>query len=247
MIKLKSVFSDSRATSLISGLIALLALWALVLSAQQFMAGNAYYSVKNSIEKWQRTPDQLSEEGVDNALSQINKAVSAFPNNAFYYQMRGQVFEWYSQTQYVSGQLPTNKQLDYLNEAFVNYEKSIQLRPNWSGSWVGLASIKWKKNELDEVFYQYLNMAIESGPQDAILHKFIVEFGLTMFNARSVHYVNVRDLLKKHLALGLANPLSRDFVLAVIARQRSQKVVCRWLNQAQYSIRKHIPGCVVFN
>lgn len=228
-------------------LVSLVALLALVWSAQLFMAGNAYYNVKNRIDKWQSEPESLSPESVKNAIEKIDRAIDLYPDNAFYLQMRGQVYEWRALAEREDN--TSNTQTENTNDkalgiAFDNYRLSLVQRPNWSGSWIGLASTKWKKNELDDEFYQFLEMAIKTGPQDAILHRFIAEFGLRMFNARSIHYVKVNSLLKKHLALGLENPLSRQFVLETIAQQNAEQTVCRWLHNAPRSVRKRIRDCV---
>lgn len=233
-------------------IIALIGLWSFVWSVQLFIAGNAYYSVKNSIDVWQRKPELVNALKVDRALGKIEIALSYFPKNALYYQMQGQLYEWKafsvedeavpSDVQTVPSNSPEN-----LNQAFVAYKKSLELRPNWSGSWIGLASVKWKRRELDSAFYAYLARAVEVGPQDAIVHKFVVAYGLDMFVARSLHYVEVKDLLKRHLDAGIQNPLSRSFVLQAIQQHNVTETVCRWLNDSSYSVRKRIPNCVTYN
>ncbi|WP_394220699.1 VpsP family polysaccharide biosynthesis protein [Alteromonas gracilis] len=229
-----------------------LALWCVVWSAQLFIAGNAYYNVKNSISLWQKKPELASIESIDRALDKIATALNYFPKNALYYQIQGQLYEWkaYSESESAtveSMQTIKENESRKLSHAAASYEKSLALRPNWSGSWIGLASIKWKLNELDETFYTYLNRAINVGPQDAIVHKFVAEYGLAMFSARSVHYVKIQSRLKRHLDLGIQNPLSRDFVLNTIQKQNANATVCRWLKASSYPVRKRIPNCVSYD
>lgn len=221
-------------------------------SGQLFIAGNAYYSVKNNIEIWQLAPNKASIQKVNSALNRIGNALHYFPDNALYYQVQGQLFEWKAITVDRS-KLDASSSQDrtevhtYLREAAISYEKSLQLRPNWSGSWIGLASVKLKQGLLNKEFYNYLENAKRAGPQDAIVHKFIVEFGLAMFSARSIHYVKVKDQLKHHLNLGLQNPLSREFVLNSIQKHDASETVCRWLRDASYPVRKRIPNCITYD
>lgn len=229
-----------------------LALWCVLWSAQLFIAGNAYYSVKNSISLWQKKPELASVKHIDNAIEKIAIALHYFPKNALYHQIQGQLYEWkaFTKGEFVavdSAQAAQKDKASSLYQSAASYEKGLQLRPNWSGSWIGLASIKWKLNELDETFYMYLGRAIEVGPQDAIVHKFITEFGLAMFAARSVHYVKVQSKLKRHLDLGIQNPLSRDFILKTIEKQEASSTVCRWLKDSSYPVRKRIPDCVNYD
>ena len=218
----------------------LIAFWGAYWSAQFFLASNAYYSVKNNVEQWQREPSRVSVEKANAALTQINLSISYFPENSLYFQMRGQVYEWLAYTGSDNSNL-------YLKDAISSYQKSILLRPYWAASWVGLASSKWKLNEVDDEFYHYLATAQLVGPQDAVLHSFISEFGLSMFEARSIHYVNVKDILTKHLDLGLQNPLSRKRIAQSITDKSLEQTVCRWLKSSQYSVRKQIPGCITYD
>ena len=239
-------------SALLKWVVFLLAAFGFVWSMQLFIAGNAYYSVKNSIEVWQLSPDKASTQKVNSALDKIDNALNYFPNNALYYQIQGQLFEWKAITEAETKNTDSTKtdltnKVFNLQEAAKSYEKSLKLRPNWSGSWIGLASVKRQQGELDDEFYSYLESANRAGPQDAILHKFIVDFGLQVFNARSFHYVKIKERLKHHLNLGIENPLSRDFVLKTIQKHNANEAVCRWLRDASYPVKKRIPNCITYN
>lgn len=237
---------------MIKWILLLIAGYSFVWSMQLFKAGNAYYSVKNDIEIWQLSPEKVSTQRVNNAINKINNALIYFPDNALYYQIQGQLFEWKAiakmkeQNLYGENSGPESK-VSNLKKAAASYEKSLKLRPKWSGSWVGLASVKLQQGEFDNEFYTYIENARKTGPQDAIVHKLIVEFGLKMFNSRSIHYVKTKDLLKHHLDLGIQNPLSRDFVLKTIKKYEANETVCRWLRDASYPVRKRIPDCISYD
>lgn len=246
-LKLPSIHAINKVLVL-RAIICFLALWSFIWSAQLFIAGNAYYSVKNSISVWQRTPEKASKEKIEQALGKIDNALRYFPENALYHQMKGQLHEWmaFSQVKFTQTTGPQRPADANLRQAAFSYQKSLQLRPTWSGSWIGLASVKWKQGEVDETFYRYLEQAVSAGPQDAIVHKFFAEFGLEMFTARSIHYVTIQKKLKHHLDLGLQNPLSRDFVVEAIEKNQASDVVCRWLRASSYPVRKRIPNCISY-
>lgn len=212
--------------------------WGVFWSGQFFIAGNAYYNVKNSVEQWQEQPSRASIDKAHLALKKIESAIKYFPNNALYLQMRGQVYEWLAFTD------RKNTSNQHLKSAMESYQNSLVLRPKWAASWVGLASSKWKLNQLDDEFYAYLANAQNVGPQDALLHSFIAEFGLSMFQAKSIHYVKIKDTLAKHLDSGLQNPLSRERVLQSIEKYSLEDTVCRWLKSSSYPVRKQIRHCV---
>ena len=249
---LASFHNQQIFSTVLKWIVALMALWSLVWSVQLFIAGNAYYSVKNNIDMWQQRPERATTEKIERALNKIETALSYFPKNALYYQVQGQLYEWKAYSVGEAGVSSDTQTAAFdskrnLYQAFTAYEKSLELRPNWSGSWIGLASVKWKQRELDSAFYDYVTRAVDVGAQDAIVHKFIVEYGLDMFAARSVHYVKVKDLLKRHLDLGIQNPLSRNFVLEAIQKHSAEEVVCRWLNTSSYPVKKRIPNCVTYD
>ena len=219
----------------------LLALYGLYFSWQQLTVGNSYYRVKNNLDTWQQSPSLANETSARIMLEEIDSAIEKFPDNALYYQLRAQTIEWLVYAQ------PTERKsekLDLLNVAYEDYQKSLELRPAWAGSWVGLATIKWKLDELDESFYSYLQQAEKFGPQDSLTHIFYAEFGLNMFSIRSIHFVRVKSQLKKHIHLGLLNPLSRNAVLKSISNHDAKQVVCVWLKKHPNSSSRKILGCV---
>ena len=228
------------------------AAWGVIWSAQFFISGNYYYRVNNQLEAWQNNPERVTASKVSDAITKIDSAISMFPNNALYYQMRGQLYEWQalvskSTTESAVENAAEKEKTNSLKLAFSNYQHSLLLRPLWPASWIGLASVKWKRNEVDDAFYQYMNKAIQVGPQDAIVHKFIVEYGLANYAARSPEYIKVIQLLKHHMKLGLINPHSRDAIVQSIASYNVEEPACRWMRLAPYPVRKRIPNCITYD
>ena len=219
------------------------AAWGIIWSAQFFVSGNYYYRVNNQLEAWQSNPELVTQNKVSDAITKIDSAISMFPSNALYYQMRGQLYEWQA---FVNNSAANSDNLKILKIAFANYQQSLLLRPFWPASWIGLASVKWKLNEVDDIFYQYMNKAVQVGPQDAVVHKFIVEFGLANYAARSPEYIKVVQPLKHHMELGLANPHSRESIVQSIVSYNAQEPACRWMRLASYPVRKRIPDCITY-
>ncbi len=90
--RLLNIFKDN--SLILKWIMVLLAGFCFLWSFQLFIAGNAYYSVKNDIEGWQLSPEKASIKQVDSGLSKIGSAIDYFPDNALYYQIQGQLFEW---------------------------------------------------------------------------------------------------------------------------------------------------------
>jgi len=224
------------------------AAWGVIWSAQFFVSGNYYYRVNNQLEAWQSNPTLVTQSKVSDAITKIDSAISMFPNNALYYQMRGQLYEWQAFVLQKAAQSAADSHKTHsLKLAFTNYQQSLSLRPLWPASWIGLASVKWKRNEVDDTFYQYMNKAAQVGPQDAVVHKFIVEYGLANFSARSPEYIKVIQPLKRHMKLGLVNPHSRDAIIQSIVNYKAEEPACRWMRLASYPVRKRIPNCIQYN
>ena len=91
---LASHYNQQTFSTSLKWIVALMALWSLVWSVQLFIAGNAYYSVKNNIDMWQQRPERATTEKIERALNKIETALSYFPKNALYYQVQGQLYEW---------------------------------------------------------------------------------------------------------------------------------------------------------
>ncbi|AGP77733.1 hypothetical protein I633_08335 [Alteromonas mediterranea 615] len=233
--------------SAVSFLVASIAVFSFLGSANQFFVSNTYYSVKNSLDSWNRAPSSVSAEDVEIALTKIEKVIDKAPNNALYYQLQGQLYEWLHFSTNLASDLETvtkaNNGPDELQRAMLSYKKSLKLRPNWSGGWIGLASVKWKLGELDSQFYQYLDNAVSVGPQDAIVHRFIAEFGITMYVNRSVHYAKILKQLRHHLDLGIKNPLSRKSILSLVGENNLNESACRWLGPSSFAVSTGLLNC----
>ena len=244
LVRNTSGFSWSRT---LTYFIALIAFLSFLGSAKQFLVSNTYYSVKNSLDGWSSAPSSVSVKEVEIALTKIEEVIDKTPNNALYYQLQGQLYEWLHFSFANDSEVLTSaiNQTSALQSAALSYKESLKLRPNWSGGWIGLASVKWKLGELDSQFYQYLNNAVKVGPQDAIVHRFIAEFGLTMYVNRSVHYAKIFKRLRHHLDLGTKNPLSRKFILEFISENNLNEPVCRWLGSSAYAASTGLLNCKI--
>ncbi|MBT3137047.1 VpsP family polysaccharide biosynthesis protein [Alteromonas sp. ALT199] len=228
-------------------LFASIALFSFLGSTNQFFVSNTYYSVKNSLDSWNSAPSSVSVQDVAIALKKIQEVIDKTPNNALYYQLQGQLYEWLHFSTNLENDLEAapkaNNRTPELHKAILSYKESLKLRPNWSGGWIGLASVKWKLGELDSQFYQYLDNAVSVGPQDAIVHRFIAEFGLTMYINRSVHYAKILKRLRHHLDLGIKNPLSRKFIVKFINENNLNEPACRWLGVSNYAASTGLLNC----
>lgn len=209
---------------------------ALFFTIKFYSADLHYYNVKNNVERWRKDPTSANLESVEASFIRIDKAISLSSDNALYYQLRAQLHEWKS---YIS---PSNKRI-HLEKAIEDYKKSLRYRPYWAPTWINLAWVKWRLNELDKDFELYLANALKTGPQQASVHYFIVDFAFAQYNLKSANYLLVYKLLPSHLQMGLKNPLSERRVLKTIKDRNAAVLACRLLKNESLQLRKKIPEC----
>lgn len=209
---------------------------ALFFTIKFYIADLHYYNVKNNVERWRKDPTSADLESIEKSMVRIDKAISLSSDNALYYQLRGQLHEWKS---YIS---PLDKRF-HLKNATSEYKKSLVYRPYWAPTWINLAWVKWRLNELDEDFELYLANALKTGAQQASVHYFIVDFAFAQYNLKSAKYLLVYKLLPLHLKMGLQNPLSERNVLKAIKERNASELACRLLKSEPLRLRKKIPEC----
>lgn len=202
-----------------------------------FKAHIYYYSVKNELTFLRDNPDAVTLEIIDENFERINKAIELAPYNPLYLEARAQFFEWKA--------LYDNRNATiWFMYAKKDYLESLVYRPLWAPTWINLAAVKWKLGEIDEEFENYLNLALASGPQQAAVHSFIVEFALAQYKAKSPYYGLVYRDLPKHFKLGLQNPLSASKVKSLIDKYNASRLACQILSGSSKRIRSKVKGCI---
>lgn len=203
------------------------------------IASNNYYHAKNAVVNIRTNTTARSVESINAALEHVNIAIQYFPQKSGYYLLRAELYEW-------KANVSPNERLDYLTEAFNDFILALEYRPLWPPTWANLAAIKWKLGEIDDEFYHYFNTAIELGPQHEVVHIFVAEFGLAMFAEHSREFGKINVVLRRHIKQGLKNSLSKERIVKAIISHKLEHEVCRWMVDAEYRVRRAIPGCVVF-
>ena len=221
----------------VRGFVVLLLLYAMSESFLFFKAHINYYSVRNELTFLLDNPDAVTSEIIDENCERINKAIDLAPYNPLYLEARAQLFEWKALHDH-------NNSTRWYMSAKQDYLKSLAYRPLWAPTWINLAAVKWKLNEIDEEFENYLNLALVSGPQQAAVHSFIVEFALAQYKAKSPHYALVYRYLPKHLKLGLQHPLSEAKVKTSIDKFNASDLVCRILSGSAKRTMAKVKGCI---
>ena len=202
-------------------------------------ASNNYYHAKNAVENIRKNAEVRTVENINTALEHVNIAIQYFPQKSGYYLLRAELYEW-------KAKLLPNERLSLLTSAFDDFTLALKYRPHWPPTWANLAAIKWKLGETDDEFYYYLNTAIELGPQHEIVHIFVAEYGLAMLAEHSREFGKINVVLRRHIQQGLKNSLSRERIVNAIKLHQLEREVCRWMVDAEYRVRRAIPGCVVF-
>ena len=108
---------------------------------------------------------------------------------------------------------------------------SLQHRPSWPATWANLVYIKWLKNELDDSFQNYLSKASFFGPNSPEVHSVIATIGLSLPERNVRLFLVNKELVKKHLLLGLEHPKAKKAVIDGVLNANKQTLVCSWLKE----------------
>lgn len=206
-------------------------------TANFLVANNNYYHAKNSVQRIRLHSSAQTVDNIKAALEQVDSAIKYFPQKASYYLLRAELNEWMAR-------ISPDREEYFYRLAFDDFKMALLQRPNWPATWANLAAIKWKLDEVDDEFYNYLKKALKLGPQHEIVHIFVVEYGLATLASYSKEFVKINKPLRRHIALGLKNQLSRDRIIKAIEAYNLQREVCRWMVDEGYSVKRSIPNCV---
>lgn len=200
------------------------------------MANIYYYKVKNTLDSWSESPDKSSIEQYWLAKSDILQANDFHPQNAYYLDIMGQVYQWGAIFEFEDKQ-------EALNSAKALYLQSTQLRPLWPDTWASLVMVKWRLQQFDDEMLLYLGKANNLGPQKPVVNILFSHLGLALYTTDNKFFFNIRNEFKQRLAKGLVNPLSRKSVVGLIKQYQSERAACRWLATEHESVKVFIPNC----
>jgi hypothetical protein len=194
-----------------------------------------YYFVRNTIELWQTSAQQQSEQAYLAAKTAVNTAEILHSSHPLYADLSGQVTEWGVVAQYES--------VEALNQAEADYLRAVSLRPAWPVTWASLAMIKWRKQEFDDVMLRYLSNADRLGQQKPEVHVLFVELGLALYRNNHPFYKHIREQTQVRLVKGLRNPKTRPRILQIIASNDAMAFACIWSESRDSHVYTNILKC----
>jgi hypothetical protein len=218
-------------------LLVLLSIWGITTTAQYGAASLDYYKTKSIMSLWQGEGYIESPEQYQKAKRAASRANSKHPEHALYLDLLGQIHEWGQLSGYENKKQSLQRAKNY-------YLNATKIRPIWPVTWASLANVKWRLREFDDEMLLYLLRADKFGTRKREINVFFSELGLTLYKANNLFLLNIRELLKQRLTMGLRDGGSRERVSAVIKKYDAAKIVCFWLSNQPYdNTRKFILGC----
>lgn len=188
------------------------------------LANLQYYGAKNYLDEWQISPSLVDKNQITNAEQYAVRAIDLHPSFALYTDSLSAVLQWKA--------LDENDSLtkmELLNEAEELNLTSLQHRPSWPATWANLIYIKWLKNELDDSFQNYLSKASFFGPNSPEVHSVLATIGLSLPERNVRMFLANKDVIKKHVVLGLEHSKTRKTIIDSVLNTNKQPLVCSWL------------------
>lgn len=116
-----------------------------------------FYKADYYLVSWYNEGKVETEADWNDALEAINKAIEHHPNHPHYHNIAAKILEWGATSNFSGRKV-------LLNQSLENMKNSLALRPGWSDSWISIAMIKWRLGEIDDEFWQAIELAIKHGP-----------------------------------------------------------------------------------
>ena len=188
------------------------------------LANLQYYGAKNYLEEWQTNPSLVDKNQIAYAEQYAARAIDLHPSFALYTDSLSAVLQWKA-----LDETDSLIKMELLNEAEELNLTSLQHRPSWPATWANLVYIKWLKNELDHRFQNYLSNASFFGPNSPEVHSVIATVGLSLPERNVRMFLANKDVIKKHVVLGLEHSKTRKTIIDSVTNTSKQPLVCSWL------------------
>ena len=191
------------------------------------LANLQYYGAKNYLDEWQINSSLVDKSQIANAEQYAVRAIDLHPSFALYTDSLSAVLQWKALDEEDS-----LTKMELLNEAEELNLTSLQHRPSWPATWANLVYIKWLKNELDHSFQNYLSKASFFGPNSPEVHSVIATIGLSLPERNVRMFLANKDVIKKHVLLGLEHSKAKKAVIDSVLVNNKQALVCSWSKNA---------------
>lgn len=203
-------------------------------SAFMFAGASFQYQwVKSTIASWHTNQGISKLQDYEQVRNAIATAEVLHGTNPLYIDLAGQIQEWGA----VSGFADSNA----LHNAKLRYIHATQIRPLWPVTWANLAMIKWRLEEFDEEMLNYLYKANELGPYKVEVHVLFTRLGISLYKANHPMYGELKDIIHKHIRLGLRNTQSKEMVSDFVITTQMLATVCLWIKVNDEYANQYLP------
>ena len=202
-----------------------------IYTAFTWIMGDLYgYKARYAVEQWQERPGLPELLEVDEALMDIELALSWEEDNPQYHELKARILYYKALSQNV-----TPETMVYIEAAKASHIRAIELRPRWPYSWANLVLMKSYLNEWDNEYGTALENAVKYGPWEQSVH-------LTLAHAAGLSWRHLETDQKRLMAANVERGIVRSFervgfnldayqkrplVCVYMKRDERQKKFCR--------------------
>jgi len=185
-------------------------------------------SAMSMLYKWERGQLTLTQDDWQMAQDSLSRALKLDPSSPRLHLNMGLALEGPYRSYFTDqdeGNIARQKAADH-------YRTALRLQPLWPYAWSDLANVKFRSVEIDDEFYQAVDMAIELGPWETGIQAAMIRIGMVLWhelneqNRPSIQTAMVNGLQHNNRshALNTLRQLHRTGVLTGIAHYEPDKV-----------------------
>jgi hypothetical protein len=181
-------------------------------------ANLSYLKVDSYLTRWKMS-NEVKQIELDDALASVDTMLMLHGHFPHYLNIAAKTYEWQAYLYSENEKIYRQSHL----QALKYYQRSAALRMHWPITWVFMASVKSKLNQLDKDFYFYLEQAIQYGP-------YAHEVNLEVSKLQLLHWGNLPGLATKsgleQIKRALVNNQSRLALLNYARDIKRIELVC---------------------
>ena len=199
------------------------------ISFKLMMADIKGYQAKRMIERWEKHDKITSQEDLDHAYINIEKARWWAPDYPKFIQYEALILKWHATSpEYLDNAVQSGK---LLRASLDRYEQELVQRPTWPYAWSAYANTKLMLGEIDEKFAFALDRAFFYGPWESQVQLEIIRTGLSAWPELSL---DSKKLVFKTLGYAFqGNKFIKD-ILSLSKEKNIFAVVCMMPDHEKY-------------
>ena len=158
-----------------------------------------------------------NSELIQGMLSDVEVALSYYPNRPEYLDSKGQLLEYLVDLPGTSGK----ERKSTLRDVTEIYQTAIKQRPLWPYSWINLLNVKDKLGEIDGEYLKAFNRSNELGPWEPKIQMRLIRSGLK-------HWAKLQESQRQQTIMVIERAMKRQpsLVFELIQSYNRPDLVC---------------------